>query len=557
MGAHRIAAGGALTVGATLAMAGTAQATDFTVGSLADTTGASDCATPTNTDCTLRQAIIDANNNSGADNILFKAGLTGTVTFGTEPPAITGPTDIYGTASSEQAVSGNGTHKVFDIDQTTPGDDVRIFDLTVQNSCCVGAIRNQDADLTVSDSVVTSNSSVAGGAGISSNQGSLTVVRTTVSGNTVTAGNSGGGIWAFNDLTLRDSTVTGNTAGTEGGGVYVGYSGHNGSTYYHRGPHLIENSTIAGNTAGSDGGGVSFCGSNYDADRLTIESSTITGNDASGILRDGYGGGVASRCGVGYYGARLENTIVANNTALLADPDVNGDAQLDASFSLIEEPTGGINEGVAGSNITGVDPLLAPLADNGGATETQALAESSPPVDQGESDLTLDQRSETRPFDIPTIPNSSATGADGSDIGAFERSGSDVAVPVLTVSTGGGGSGTVSGPGIDCTGTGPDCAGAFNEGTAVPLTATAGSESVFAGWSGCDVPSGSQCTMNMNTDKSATATFNLVPASGGGSPPPAAPGPTGRRAKALKKCKKKPKGPKRKKCIKRAKRLPV
>jgi CSLREA domain-containing protein len=423
-----LTAGASATVGATLAMAGTAQATDFTVDNLGDTTGGA-CTAATN-DCTLRDAITAANANSGADDILFAASLSGgTITFGSEPPAITGPTDIDGSGVGALGltVSGNDAHRIFVINETTPGDPVSISDLTLTHGCCSsgGAVDNSNADLTVSDAVISDNAAIDGG-GISSGDfgeenASLTVERSTVSGNT--AADDGGGIHAFYELYLKDSTVSGNTAVTAGG-VYAGYSGVSGGTYYHRGPHTILNSTIVGNSSGSNGGGVYFCGSTYEADRLTIESSTITGNYASGALSGGYGGGVASFCGAGYLGSILNNTIVANNTAANGDPDVSEDVDVvDASFSVIEDPgTAVINETVAGSNITGVDPLLAPLADNGGPTQTQALAlNTSPALDKGSAGtLTTDQRGEQRPFDLPTIANSGAAGADGSDIGAVE-----------------------------------------------------------------------------------------------------------------------------------------
>jgi Ca2+-binding RTX toxin-like protein len=104
-----------------------------------------------------------------------------------------------------------------------------------------------------------------------------------------------------------------------------------------------------------------------------------------------------------------------------------------ASFSLIEDPGTGVTETVPGSNITGVDPQLGPLADNGGVydTETQELAQTSPAVDQGSVTgfVEIDQRLEDRPFDFSSIPNSTAVGADGSDIGAFELQSSDLPPP--------------------------------------------------------------------------------------------------------------------------------
>jgi hypothetical protein len=68
-----------------------------------------------------------------------------------------------------------------------------------------------------------------------------------------------------------------------------------------------------------------------------------------------------------------------------------------------------------------LDPLLGPLADNGGPTETLLPAPTSPLVNGGASfGLTVDQRGLARPIEYPGVPNSSAPGADGADIGAVE-----------------------------------------------------------------------------------------------------------------------------------------
>jgi hypothetical protein len=68
------------------------------------------------------------------------------------------------------------------------------------------------------------------------------------------------------------------------------------------------------------------------------------------------------------------------------------------------------------NNITNVDPLLAPLADNGGPTMTHALGVGSPAIDQGNA-TGPDQRGLPR-VDNPNVAN--AAGGNGSDIGAFE-----------------------------------------------------------------------------------------------------------------------------------------
>ncbi|MEO6183044.1 MAG: choice-of-anchor Q domain-containing protein, partial [Verrucomicrobiota bacterium] len=66
------------------------------------------------------------------------------------------------------------------------------------------------------------------------------------------------------------------------------------------------------------------------------------------------------------------------------------------------------------------DPLLGPLADNGGPTLTHALLPGSPAIDKGYSGgQATDQRGEPRIFDFSSITNAADSG-DGSDIGAFE-----------------------------------------------------------------------------------------------------------------------------------------
>ncbi len=75
----------------------------------------------------------------------------------------------------------------------------------------------------------------------------------------------------------------------------------------------------------------------------------------------------------------------------------------------------------------------------------------------------------------------------------------------LTVTRSGNGSGTVTGPGINC---GSNCREAYTPDTPVTLTATPGTDSIFAGWSGDPDCSDGQVTMN--ADKTCIATFNLL-----------------------------------------------
>jgi hypothetical protein len=77
---------------------------------------------------------------------------------------------------------------------------------------------------------------------------------------------------------------------------------------------------------------------------------------------------------------------------------------------------------------------------------------------------------------------------------------------MLKVTKSGAGTGSVTssfGP-IDC---GAVCAGDYDQGASVSLTATALSGSTFAGWSGACTGTGA-CTVAIDAAKTATATFN-------------------------------------------------
>ena len=77
----------------------------------------------------------------------------------------------------------------------------------------------------------------------------------------------------------------------------------------------------------------------------------------------------------------------------------------------------------------------------------------------------------------------------------------------LTVTRQGAGSGTVTSDpaGINC---GSECSFSYVTGVQVTLTATPSQNSVFAGWTGCDIPSDNTCTVTMVTDKYVYASFS-------------------------------------------------
>lgn len=237
--------------------------------------------------------------------------------------------------------------------------------LAINNSSFTNNISNSD-DTTDGD----------GGALSLSGPGSATITGSTFSGNSANSGRVGGAIAVSMPLTITNSTVSGNTAGNNGGGIYA----------LGTAAAIVDiiNSTIVNNTATANGGGVQRA------------SATNPVN--------------------------FRNTIVANNTANGGtSPDVLGTFNSNG-FNLIENTTGATFTGDTLTNVTGQDPMLAPLANNGGPTMTHGYTSfSSPVIDKGFNSAALpaDQRGVARTFDDPSIPN--ASGGDGTDIGAFEQ----------------------------------------------------------------------------------------------------------------------------------------
>ncbi|GMV24577.1 MAG: hypothetical protein AMXMBFR58_06080 [Phycisphaerae bacterium] len=336
-------------------------------------------------DLSLREAIAAAAPNPGNDTITFASGLNGgTITLGGTQLYVDGDVTITGPGASLLTVSGNGASRVFLFNSGTSS----LSGLTVTRGFHIssdagvgGGIYNA-ATLTVSNSIIAnnavSNSSFAGssGGGIYNTDGAtLNILNSTISGNTaMTIASGGGGISSSGTLSISNSTISGNSAGQGGGGI--------SST----GTLTMTNSTVSNNTAGSvmggGGGGISGIGT------ITISNSTIANN--SGAFD---GGGIRVSSGT----ATIKSTIIAGNTLSLTSgaSDVTGTLAAGSTNNLIGDAAsaGGLTNGVNG-NLVGVDPKLGALADNGGPTQTMALAADSPAINTGlnPSNLTTDQR---------------------------------------------------------------------------------------------------------------------------------------------------------------------
>jgi hypothetical protein len=310
-----------------------------------------------------------------------------------------------------------------------------------------GAIHNSEGSMALSASVFYSNTTEAacvdghcdgGNGGAIRNEGVLTITATSFDYNKATGASAGGGVWKGGHggavenitgatLTVIQSSFTNNTAvGVEDGGGNGGaidtaefqpgvvsslvvsasefsnnhalgniggaiciYAGDGGIAVAE-----VVNSTIHGNSSNGTGGGISNHGV------LTVTNSTITNNSSA------YGGG-----GIVQFGWEITPVLTIHNSIIFDNVDT--DCAETGGPSTV---SGGHN--IAGNNECGFsasksNPLLGPLAANGGPTRTQALLPGSPAIDAADPTYcpSTDQRG---------IPRMRGVGAPACDIGAYE-----------------------------------------------------------------------------------------------------------------------------------------
>jgi predicted outer membrane repeat protein len=235
----------------------------------------------------------------------------------------------------------------------------------------------------------------------------------------------------FASFSFSTSTFSFNNASENGGGVYVELTGDSLPESYIG--LSLNRSTISQNFAGVHGGGI-YAGLTMDA-VLELSAVTIAQNVANASLEGGAGGGVYVADGDL---PEIERTVVGDNMRLISsdnetlDDDLFGD--LTARYSLIEATSLGTTITGVG-NLTGIDPDLENLADNGGETLTHLPRVTSPLVDAGTpcdddpdafcpSDGAVDQRGE------PRIVDGNGNGEARVDIGSVELQGNANAAPV-------------------------------------------------------------------------------------------------------------------------------
>jgi hypothetical protein len=296
--------------------------------------------------------------------------------------------------------------------------DLVLINCTINGNYGEGVANS--ALLSLTNCTISGNTGYSGG-GLD-NYGGLA----TLTGCTIT-GNYGGGVSNTANLAMSDCTLSANSA-LDGGGLDNG------------GSATLTDCTLSGNVATPDGGdssgvgGAVFNGQSaqseygygytYGSADLSLTDCTLSGNSAEsggGVYNSGSsnliactvsgnsGGGLVNTSGA----MSLTDTIVAGNTNSSGASDIGGRPLVTGGNNLIGTGgSGGLVNGVDG-NIVGVaNPLLAPLGNNGGPTQTMALLDGSPAIGGGiaVTGVTADQRGE--PLDFPNP-----------DIGAFQTQG--------------------------------------------------------------------------------------------------------------------------------------
>jgi hypothetical protein len=317
----------------------------------------------------------------------------------------------------------------------------------------------------------------AQGGGLYATGGSLTFADSTAGANTLRGGDGfpagasqGGGLYIGGTATVNNATIIANTlrggdaygfgsdspgGASQGGGLYVdgtatvnnvaitanalrggdGYPGgvSQGGGLYLSGVLVVSNSTIAANSSrggdglyngyfglGGNGGPGEGGGASVAAGATAqVSFSTLAGNQATGGTRgiQNASDGPATGGGVNNQGLlETRDTLLADNT--VNGPGTNTSPDLAGNLGSLGHNLVGNSQGGSGfdsTDLLNVNPLLGPLQNNGGPTETMALLPGSPAIDAGDNTGAPDW--DQRGPGYPRIVNGII------DIGAFEYQG--------------------------------------------------------------------------------------------------------------------------------------
>jgi CSLREA domain-containing protein len=358
-------------------------------------------------DCSLREAVIAANDRPGKDVVSLGEGSYEL----TIPDADSGLEDIDPETGDLNlthpgTVRGKGPRKTTVKAAFVTGGDRLFVGFTQGGKVTLSGMKitggHPDAEpgggvilagpkARLANVVIADNSPLEGsgdssGGGVYSLATDLEIIRSTIRDN---LGTVGGGInvpaaIGTPHTTILSSTITGNAA-YEGGGIEV-----DGSNTGFANPPLVEiiNSTVAANHAEGDGGGVnSIAGGAVLMSHATVVDNRANNSDSPA---GGNGGGVHVSSPATF---RLDDSILAGNTVGSAGAHAQCSGTFPGGGNLLD----GHNEGCNATYTFSSPAFLGPLQNNGGPTKTLALLSGSPALRLALSCPKRDQRGVIRP----------------------------------------------------------------------------------------------------------------------------------------------------------------
>ena len=270
------------------------------------------------------------------------------------------------------------------------------------------------ATVVLNSLIITNGNSFFEAGGGLYNLGTLLMINCALKGNSAIYGGGGIANLDFATLVMSNCTVAGNSSYYDGGGIYNG----DGSSL------ILNSTTVAGNRTMENGGGIANRGSSL----LTVNNSTIANNSATHDEEgSGYGGGIFNSF---LSTLTMSHSTVAGNLA----NDVGGiccGGALTLTNSVVAGNIDRFDSDIFGAldganNLTTGNPMLAPLGNYGGSTETMPPLFGSPAIDAGDDSTTnsfaTDQRGR---------PRLSGTHV---DIGAVEKESFTATRPTMVVS---------------------------------------------------------------------------------------------------------------------------
>jgi CSLREA domain-containing protein len=387
----------------------------------------------------LREAIQMANATAGQDTITFAADLAGkqiTLAHGqlniTDDLIIKGPAQRI-TIDAEDQSRIFGVHRAGDSPITIRINNLRLIDgradsggailngenLTLNNVILAsnvatgahfnggGAVLNR-GNLTLRDCALRQNQGREGGA-IKNDEGQVTLIRTALTGNT--AANGGAIDSRDGRVTLDLASLTHNSAASTGGAIFV-----------RGGPLTVTDSTLSGNVGNSFGGAVAvfngtaeFFSSTLANNRTDSFGSAIRGLDSALTLTNST---VANNSGAAFFSGAIDirgGSLTLRNSTVAGTRDSSGvnvdvgtvftlsnsiiarseERDVSNAGTLILQGNNLVKDGsIGGPGVLTGDPLLGPLAYNGGPTQTLLPQAGSPVINAGDNAFAPDD-----PFD--------------------------------------------------------------------------------------------------------------------------------------------------------------